>query len=230
MTSQKSEIFLYLHSDFTEKLMKRIAILCLCLCSLILSSCHKDIWDKLDDHERRIARLEALCNQYNTTISSLQQLVQALQSERRIKDVVPVMENGVIVGYAITFTKGDPLTIYNGKNGQDGHTPIVGVRQDSDNAWYWTVDGEWLLDSKGGKIRADAAQGVTPKLKLEEEYWWVSYDEGSSWTKLGKAVSEGSDDSMFREVRQDDKNVYFVLTNGQTITIPRVKSLDWEYV
>ena len=31
-------------------------------------------------------------------------------------------------------------------------------------------------------------------------------------------------------VAAGDKNVYFVLTNGQTITVPRVKSLDWHYV
>ena len=98
--------------------MKRLSIIFLALCAIILSSCHKDIWDKLNDHERRIARLEALCNQYNTTIESLQQLITAMQSENRIKDIVPVMENGETVGYTITFTSGNPITIYNGKNGR----------------------------------------------------------------------------------------------------------------
>ncbi len=62
--------------------MKPKFTLSLILTSLLLvfSSCHKAIWDKLDDHEARIARLEALCNQYNTTINSLQSLVASLQS------------------------------------------------------------------------------------------------------------------------------------------------------
>lgn len=210
--------------------MKRLSIIFLALCAIILSSCHKDIWDKLNDHEKRIARLEALCNQYNTTIESLQQLIAVMQSENRIKDIVPVMENGETVGYTITFTSGNPVTIYNGKNGQDGHTPIVGVKQDADGFWYWTVDKDWMLNGNGEKVRADAAQGITPKLKIEDEYWWVSYDDGSTWSKLGKAVTEGSDNSMFSEIRQDDKFVYFVLTNGQTITIPKSQGLTWVYV
>lgn len=210
--------------------MKRVSIILLTLLAVVLSSCHKDIWDKLNDHEKRIARLEALCNQYNTTIESLQQLILAMQSENRIKDIVPVMENGVTVGYTITFTSGNPVTIYNGKNGQDGHTPIVGVKQDTDGFWYWTVDDTWLLNGNGEKVRADAGQATTPKLKIEDEYWWVSYDDGANWRKLGKAVSEGSDNSMFSEISQDDKFVYFVLTNGQTITIPKSQGLTWVYV
>lgn len=82
-----------------------------CLCILRLGLPQGDIWDKLNDHEKRIARLEALCNQYDTTIESLQQLITVMQSERRIKDIVPVMENGETVGYTITFTSGNPVTI-----------------------------------------------------------------------------------------------------------------------
>jgi hypothetical protein len=33
-------------------------------------------------------------------------------------------------------------------------------------------------------------RGITPKLKIEEGYWFVSYDEGLTWTKLDKAVGE----------------------------------------
>lgn len=32
------------------------------------------------------------------------------------------------------------------------------------------------------------------------------------------------------KVRQDDKYVYFVLTNGETITIQKSGGLTWEYV
>lgn len=68
----------------------------------LLASCHKDIWDKLNDHEARIAKLEALCNQYNTTINSLQVLISSLQSNNWIKDVIPVSENGLTIGYLLS--------------------------------------------------------------------------------------------------------------------------------
>ena len=193
----------------------------------VMSSCHKEIWDKLNDHEARIARLEALCNQYNTTINSLQVLLSSMQSNNWIKDVIPVSENGLTIGYVITFMHGDPITIYNGQNGQDGRTPIIGVKQDVDGIWYWTLDDDWLLNTEGKKV---PAQAQVPKLKIEEDFWWVSYDNGNTWSKLSKAINESSGDSMFQEVRQDDKFVYFVLTNGQTITIQKSGGLTWVYV
>ena len=208
--------------------MKRRFLLYIILALLpVMSSCHKEIWDKLNDHEARIARLEALCNQYNTTINSLQVLLSSMQSNNWIKDVIPVSENGLTIGYVITFMHGDPITIYNGQNGQDGRTPIIGVKQDVDGIWYWTLDDDWLLNTEGKKV---PAQAQVPKLKIEEDFWWVSYDNGNTWSKLSKAINESSGDSMFQEVRQDDKFVYFVLTNGQTITIQKSGGLTWVYV
>ena len=168
-----------------------------------------------------------MCNQYNTTINSLQVLLSSMQSNNWIKDVIPVSENGLTIGYVITFMHGDPITIYNGQNGQDGRTPIIGVKQDVDGIWYWTLDDDWLLNTEGKKV---PAQAQVPKLKIEEDFWWVSYDNGNTWSKLSKAINESSGDSMFQEVRQDDKYVYFVLTNGQTITIQKSGGLTWEYV
>lgn len=198
--------------------------------ALLVSSCYDDseVWETLRDHEARIAKLEALCSQYNTTISSLQTIVAALQENSSIKTVAPIMENGKTIGYTITFTRGNSITIYNGTDGQDGldgHTPIVGVKQDADGLWYWTLDDAWMLNAEGNKV---PAAGTTPSLKIENDYWWVSYDGGVNWAKLGKAVGE-SGDPMFSSVEWDDKSVTFVLYNGQTITIP-IHNLTWVYV
>ena len=207
----------------------------------LFTGCHKKIWDKLNDHEARIARLEALCNQFNTNITSLQTIVAAINARDYVKDVVPVMENGVVIGYAITFGNSSPVTIYNGKNGKDGedgkdgkdgkdgHTPIIGIKSE-DGAWYWTLDGEWIVDESGSRVRADGAAGITPQLKIDEDFWWVSYDNGASWIKLGSAVGEGAGDSMFQEVRQDDNYVYLVLANGEVIQIAKNRGLTWVYV
>ena len=208
--------------------MKKIFIIIITL--FALTACHKKIWDKLNDHEARIARLETLCNQFNTNISALQTLVEAINARDYIKDIVPVTENGTTIGYTISFGGRNPVTIYNGKDGkdgEDGHTPIIGLKAE-DGIWYWTLDGEWILDAEGNKVRAD---GITPQLKIEADYWWVSYDSGTTWSQLGPAVSEsGTGDCMFQEIRQDDKYVYFVLANGEVIQIAKSHGLTWVYV
>ena len=195
---------------------------------LLVSSCYDDseVWETLRDHEARIAKLEALCSQYNTTIASLQTIVAALQENNSIKTVAPIMENGKTIGYTITFTRGNSITIYNGTDGKDGHTPIVGVKQDEDGLWYWTLDNDWMLNADGDRVLA--VGGGTPTLKIEEDFWWVSYDGGINWVKLGKAVGD-SGDPMFSSVEWDEKSVTFVLSNGQTITIP-IHNLTWVYV
>lgn len=189
----------------------------------MLTACHQAIWDKLNDHEARITALEQMCNQFNTNINALQVLVNAIEQRDYIKDIEPLTENGLTVGYTIKFNKANPINIYNGKNGQDAKAPIIGIRKAEDELWYWTVNGEWVLDQDGNKVRAD---GVTPMLKVEEEYWWVSYDQGATWSRLDKATGG---DCMFREVKQDERYVYFILADGEQIKIAK-GGLTWVYV
>lgn len=48
-----------------------------------------------------------------------------------------------------------------GKDGKDGVTPVVSLKQDSDGNWYWTINGEYLLDANGQKVRANGTDGAT---------------------------------------------------------------------
>lgn len=207
--------------------MKKILYIVLLLVPFVVASCHKSIWDKLNDHEERIAKLELLCNQLNTNINSLQAIVNVINARDYVKNVAPVMEDGKVVGYTISFNASNPVTIYNGKDGKDGRTPLIGIKQDSDGIWYWTLDGEWILDSAGNKV---GAGGTMPMLKIEEDYWWVSYDKGNTWSKLGKAVGETlTGDSMIKDVRQDDRYVYIVLADGEEIKLTK-GGITWVYV
>ena len=268
--------------------MKKLLTLFAIALAVVVSSCSKfddsAIWDKLNeqeqtlnDHEKRIAALEELCKQMNTNINALQTLVEALEKRDYITNVSPVRKDGEVIGYTISFADSDTITIYHGENGQDGadgkdgYTPQIGVMKDTDGIYYWTLDGEWLLDGKGDKIKAvgedgrdgqngtdgtngsdgsngqdgqdgedgtdgrDGVDGITPRLKIENDYWYVSYDEGATWIELGKATGEdgadgsdgvdGSDgkdgDSIFSSVTQDDEYVYFNLADGTMITIPK---------
>lgn len=240
--------------------MKKLLTFIVVLMTGMLSSCSFDdtqIWDKLNsqdqilkDHESRITALEELCKQMNTNIDALQTIVEALEKRDYITNVSPVRKDGEVIGYTISFAESDTITIYHGENGQDGadgYTPQIGVMKDTDGIYYWVIDGEWLLDSKGDKIKAVAVDGVdgsngsngedgtngvdgiTPRLKIENDYWYVSYDEGATWIELGKATGEdGSNgidgvdgDSIFSSVTQDDEYVYFNLADGTMITLPK---------
>ena len=206
---------------------KGIISILLTVLLLSVTSCHKAIWDKLNDHEARITRLETFCNQMNTNLNSLQAIVDVLNARDYVKDVTPLSENGVVVGYTISFYNSNAVVIYNGKNGEDAPAPKIGIKKDDDNAWYWTLNGEWILDDDGNKVHAD---GVTPQLKIEEDYWWVSYDKGKSWTKLGAASGpQGSVDSLIQGIRQDGRYVYLILSDGEEIAITK-GGLTWEYV
>ena len=254
------------------------------------------MWNKNEDMGSRLAALEELCSRLNTNIVSLQQIVEALKGNDYVTGVVPVVENGETVGYTMSFSKSGPVTIYHGKkgeNGQNGTTPVIGVEQDTDGLYYWTLDGEWLTDDEGSKILAQGMagksayelavekgyrgtldewlaslngsngddgksayelavengyqgteeewlaslkgsagdqgdDGVTPKLEVRDDgYWYISYDNGQTWNKLGPATGDpGEDgDSMFSDIDVSDPD-YLVLTlaeTGASIKLPYYK-------
>lgn len=179
------------------------------------------IWEELLNHKERIEKLEAECNRLNTNINSLQTILEALQTNDYVTDIVKIMEDGVEVGYSITFAKGGTVTIYHGTNGS---APKVGIQKASDGQYYWTSDGEWLTDENGAKIPAAYADGgdgkyITPLFRVAEGVWYVSYDNGSSWMQI---VEDEDDEEvpLFKEVTYDKEYVYLTLADGSVIKIP----------
>ena len=250
--------------------MKKLHLLLLSVTLCAFSACHNDIWDAIDGLDSRVTKLEELCKEMNTNITSLQTIVDVLQSNDFITGIVEIKKDGEVIGYTITFGKNDPITIYHGQDGKDGadgkdgqdgqngaaNTPVIGVAQDTDGVYYWTLNGEWLLDDNGNKLPVsgkdgqngsngsngqdgadgedgkdgadgqDGKDGITPQLKIEDGYWYISYDNGATWTELGKATGEDGKDgqdsvSMFKSVTQDENYVYFTLADGTVIQIAK---------
>lgn len=168
-----------------------------------------DLWDSLNELEQRVTDLEELCNQMNANIASLQSIVNASQQGDYITGISPLMQNGEEIGYTITFAKNAPITIYH------GNSPVIGVKEEK-GVYYWTLNGEWLTDG-GTRIMAE---GMTPQLKIEEGYWYVSQNNGVSWTRLGKATGEEGN-AIFESVTQDDDYVYFVLADGTSFIVSK---------
>lgn len=215
--------------------MKKLLTFAALFAVVALTSCKyddDDIWNSVHGLENRVAKLEELCKQMNTNISSLQTIVTALQNNVYVTGTTPLMKDGKEIGYTITFSKGNPITIYHGKDGQDGEdgtTPTIGVKKDTDGVYYWTLNGEFIVVDDGkiqaeGKDGTNGTNGTTPQFKIENDYWFVSYDNGTNWTQLGKATGEDGvgSDSMFSGVDYETSTDYiiFTLSNGTQIKLP----------
>lgn len=224
--------------------MKKIFVVMM-LAIMLFTNCKKyndaEIRSSINDLKVRVERLEKLCSEMNTNISSLQAIVVALQNRDAVVSVTDLPDNK---GYTILFASGKSIFIYNGKdgsNGKDGYSPKIGVKQHTDGKYYWALDGNWILDDNSnmipvtgedGKDGANGKDGITPQLKIEDGYWYISYDNGATWQKLGKATGNngldglpGEDgDSIIDSITQDEDNVYFKLTDGQVLTIMKRNS------
>ena len=151
--------------------MKKILLTIL---SVILAvSCYDDtaVQQQLSKHEQEIAELKSICGQMNSNISSLQQLLDEMDGKGAIASMTPILKDGEEVGCSLTFTNGSSVNLY--YSTEAAAAPSIGVAQDTDGLYYWTLNGEWLVGADNGKIRA---QGVTPEFKVEDGRWYVSYD------------------------------------------------------
>ena len=201
--------------------MKKFLLMFLPLAVLVTGCRYDDseVWKELNNHENRLLALEKTIN---TDLVNLQGIVAELQAKVYVNSVTPTADGKGIV---LAFSDGKTYTV---SNGTDGNTPVIGVKKDTDGNYYWTLNGEWLTDGSGNKIRTTGDQGepgeagITPQVKIQDKKWYVSVDGGTTWTEAGDATVVG--DSLFKNVKLDDegKNVIFTFQDDSTITIPVV--------
>ena len=170
--------------------MKKTVFLLLAL--LAVFSCYDDsaLQETLREHDERISTLETLCAQLNTNQTSLQTIIDALDSNDYVTGVAPVMEGNTTIGYTLTFKKGGSVTIY-------------------------------MNNDK-------------PELKIKDGAWYISYDEGKTWEKVGD-VTPGTGDAFIADVEVDGQYVTLTLSDGQTVikvplvNLPPVMALNQGY-
>ena len=203
---------------------------------LMLLGCSKlnDLTSRVDELDSRLSKLETICTQMNNDITSLQTILKALEDKDYVTSVEPVTEEGEGIGYRINFTRSGSITIFHGEDGEDGADgliPIISVKKDTNGLYYWTLDGEWLLDANGNRIKAsatDGSDGITPKLKIEDNWWCISYDEGQSWTKLSTARGDKGG-SMFSAITYDRLYLYLTLADGTLLSVPMSSPISLEF-
>lgn len=230
-----------------QTLKNRLFILAMIAFGLGFTSCgddYDDTWvrETTADLEERVAALEEWQKNVNAQISSLQSIVANLEKKDYVTNVALLADG---TGYVISFQNSGDVTILNGKNGD---SPVIGVNQDTDEKYYWTLNGEWLMDGdkkmpvtgeKGDKgdegDKGDNGEkgddAIAPKVRINKQtsMWEISTDGGNTWTSTKvKATGEKGDtgddgDSMFSDIDvSNSEYVVLTLADGTTtITLPR---------
>ena len=209
--------------------MKKIFVFA-CAAVLGFAACTKDLENRVgaleNDVESIQQQLTELSDKLNNEVDNLKKLIDALKENVFVTGVSEIKEDGKVVGYTITLSKGKALTIYHGTNGKDGSngldgtngkdavSPTVGVIV-VDGVYYWAVNGVALTDANGNMIPV-YAETDAPEFKYEDGKWWISTD--GTWSPL---VSAGTGESVFADVQYNDSSVTFVLANGTEIVLPR---------
>ncbi|MGN0224901.1 MAG: PL29 family lyase N-terminal domain-containing protein [Prevotella sp.] len=159
--------------------MKRIksflaVLVAIAMSVVTLTSC-TDYQDEIDGLDSRVTALEQLVADMNTNLSSLSSIVTAMDAGDYITNVTSNSD-----GYIVTFAKAGAITVKNGTNGIDAVTPVILPVKDADGNYYWQLNGEWLLDADGNKVRANGKDGagasapvVGQKQDTDGNYYWT---------------------------------------------------------
>ena len=207
--------------------MKKHIFLLVAVITTLVSCAKYDydaILEQLRDHEERIQKLETLCTQLNRNVEAIQIVLEALKDNDFITDITKITEDGVEIGYSITFAQSGTINIYHGQSNSEAAVPNIGIRKAQDGEYYWTSGDEWLTDENGDKIPAsvpDDPDGkyITPQFRVAEGIWYVSFDSGNSWREM-KMEEEEKGCPIFAEVDIQDDHCTFYLNDGKAFTIP----------
>jgi len=202
-----------------------------------LLNIHKQVDEIIADDEKLAQQIAVLTE----TVGALQAITDVLQGGYYIKSVTPFKDEDGRTGNICSFTNGTEIRIYDGVDGSDGYTPEIGVEMGEDGNYYWTLDGELILDSNGNPIRVSSSRkdgetieddtNMTPQFTIRNGYWFISYDYGNTWIQLGLATGrdgrDGEDgvENIITIDQTSEDYVSFVLKNGTTLSIPYYKEI-----
>lgn len=92
-----------------------------------------------------------------------------------------------------------------GKNGKDGITPYLRIENgrwmlSMDNQSSWKDIGQATgargpegrpgIDGRNGRDGKDGEDGISPILKITDNKWYVSYNDGATWQVLGRSIGD----------------------------------------
>lgn len=213
--------------------------------ALLASGCGKFVRDELITMQNEIDKLHKQVEKMNEGLETLKTIIYEMGArgyivgveegtdeygrayyKLKFRTITPDADGR---GYEMTDDK-DPVLLYtgvDGKDGKDAEPYVVSAKQDEeDGRWYWysVQDEDWLKDDQGNRFPVD---GKTPQLKVEEGFWFLSWDDGQNWEETGwKAKGEDAYE-MFTKVEVFDDRVELTLTaDGSVLVLPRFLPVD----
>ena len=182
------------------------------ICSMlfVLQSCQEtdDLRSEIDSLKNRVQILEETANQLNTSIESLQYLL----NDPVIVGITPIKN-----GYTVELSDGKSITVMSGE-AVNALVPSLSV--DNEGYWIYSIDGGItympLKDANGNKIYAiptskpsdpdkPATPIQSPKLKIDANgYWLLSYDNGKTYQN-----QTNNDGSKIEAIESAGKNSIF---------------------
>lgn len=183
----------------------------------VFSSCTDMVREDLDKTHAKLQALQELAGAVNRDLTALDLIVKELDDGHTIQ---PESFQETEDGYEVSFRDGKKVFIPYGKDGVDGRTLIpVGVKDDADTL-YWQVDGEWLLDKNGERIRAGATDGIPPRFEVRDDGWWyISVDGGKTFEPF-RSCEEMDGFGVFKDVKPLGQDRYMLtMWNGETYEI-----------
>ncbi|MBQ8948524.1 MAG: hypothetical protein IJ059_01880 [Prevotella sp.] len=197
----------------------------------MVTSCNDyNYTEQLQNLGRRVEVLEETLSDYNADLSALQVIVNTLETQGYITHITNHNDGS----YTLTFNTNETITIRDGKQGRDGQDGrdgqvldfMISVAKDADGIWYWTMNGEWMLDAEGNKFPASATDGkdgrdgkdghdgqnnpdnpaIIPQVRINEDtrLWEISTDGGKTWQNTG--VSADGKDGINGQNGKDGKD------------------------
>lgn len=195
--------------------MKKFRIMALAAAVTALATGCKDyaLQEDLEALKDRVTVLEQMCGSLSEDVATLSIIVDALQKNIYVTSVAETSD-----GWTVGFSDMTSMTVRNGRDGDDGTSPVIGVLQNSEGKYCWTLDGEFIM-AGGTELVAEGADGVSPQFKVEDGMLKVSYDSGESWADLAETGS--SVQPAVTEVKETKNDVTFVLAGGEEIVLQK---------
>ena len=147
--------------------MKKLFIIITAILSAVSCANLDEVWEELREHEERIEKLETECRRLSSNIEAVQTVLEAIQKNDYATAVTKIMEDGVEVGYSITFAQSGTIEVYN-RNDKYA-TPQFRV---ADGVWFVSFDEGHTWMEFGG-------------FEEDEEYFTeVTYDDDNVYFTL----------------------------------------------
>lgn len=219
-------------------MMKKLLIAILA-CLMTMSCSKYEYSDELQKLGGRVENLEAMVLEANKQFEILHEIIMAIENNGYITDMI-VGSDGQ---YYLTFNTGKTIVLRQGKDGKDGKDGqeidfLIDVKQGEDEIYYWTINGQWLLDEDGKRVPASAQDGkdgkdgktmsetgaIAPRTRINtvNRHWEISTDGGKTWSDTG-IVADGKDgeDDIFKSVipSADGKSITFIFRDGDSCTV-----------